>query len=565
MYKEEEHMAEKIKSEYITIKKTEFESRGSAPVYVDTAEVLCDTKKNQTVMRLKIYNNGSKTVKSAYFNAGCFDENLNLCVQLKNIPYINADAGAYSYFGEHQLARVPDITKSVFVEVSKVLFDDGSGWVNENQKLDRDIVSESAVGEEWNRLRTTKAIREKQEEMNRKPGFKKRLSFRSRAVIWLASALAVCLLIAGVRAVSGHFAARSECYKTAMNYYINRDFKNAADALQKLDSEYKYFGNDEKEIKYSAGIALMHIGEYHKARGYFMQCGEYKHSIDNLRNISTAYGRLIAAGTNHSAVVNKNGTVVSFGDNGSHQCETSQWLGIIGISASGNHTVGVAVDGTMIGVGDNEYGQCDVSGWSDIVSAATGGRHTAALKSNGRVIARGNNEYGQCDVQEWKDIIAVCAASNHTLGLKADGTVVAAGWNNSGQCDVSDWSDIMFIATGENNTVGVKYDGTVVVAGDNSRGQCDVSGLKNIVSAAVGNEYIVYLDANGRVVSRGLNDSNQGSVGLWSNIAALSCGSSHTLGVGTNGAVYAVGDERGGKLKTDGVVDIGAENIPIAE
>ncbi len=27
-------------------------------------------------------------MKSVYFNAGCFDSELNLCVQLRNIPYI---------------------------------------------------------------------------------------------------------------------------------------------------------------------------------------------------------------------------------------------------------------------------------------------------------------------------------------------------------------------------------------------------------------------------------------------------------------------------------------------
>lgn len=560
-------MAEKAKSKsrYITIKHTEYESRGSAPVYIDTTDVLCDTVKQRTVMRLRVYNNGSKTVKSAYFNAGCFDKNLNLCVQLKNIPYINSDAGAYSYFGDKQLVEVPDITESVFVEISKVLFDDGSGWINENQKLDQDIVSENAVGDDWNRLRTTKAIRERQEKLNQKPGFKKRLPFSRRVMIWIASILAICLLVACVQSARGYFSKRQECYTTAMNYYINRDFSNAAKALYKLDSEYKYFGSDEKEIRYCAAIANMHIGDYRKASEYFMQCGNYKHSVDNLINISATYGRLIAAGTNHSAVVSKNGTVSSFGDNSRNQCNTGEWLGIIGVSASGNHTVGVAVDGKMIAAGDNDYGQCDVGAWTDVVQAATGDKHTAALRTNGRVIARGNNKYGQCDVQEWKDITLVAASANHTVGLRSDGTVTAVGWNNSGQCDVADWSEIAFVATGDKNTVGVKYDGTVVAVGDNSRGQCDTSGLNNIVSASVGNEYIVYVDVSGKVISRGLNDSKQGAVSLWNDIMAVSCGTAHTIGISNNGTVSAVGDERDGKLNISNIGDIGAENISIIE
>ncbi len=552
-------------NKYKTVKRTEYENRGNAPVYIDTSEVLCDTMKRRTVMRLKLYNNSPRTVKSVYLNVGCFDENLNLCVQLKNIPYVNMDAAAYSGFGEGQLVEVPELTNSVFVEVSKILFDDSSMWVNENQELDEDIVSEKAVGEDWNRLRMTKAIHKRETELKEKKAIKKRLPFRSRVLIWTASAAAVCLLAAGVVCVRNYFSDRRECYKTAMNYYINRDYSNAAAALRTLDDQYIYFGNEEKEIRYSAAISNMQCGNYSEALRYFMQCGNYKHSIDNIRKIADMYSRLIAAGANHSAVVSKNGTVSSFGDNSYKQCETQDWLGVAGVSASGNHTVAVTVDGTMFGTGDNDYGQCDVTGWLDIVQAATGNEHTAALKTNGRVIARGNDKYGQCDVQDWEDIVWVSASGNHTVALKNDGTVDAVGWNNYGQCDVQDWKDIALIATGEKNTVGIKYDGTVVVAGDNSRGQCDTSELKDIVFAAVGNEYIVYVDASGRVNSKGLNSNNQGSVSLWNNIITVACGSSHTLAVDTDGKVYAIGDDRDGKLKASSMTDIGAENIPVTE
>lgn len=554
-----------INKKYKTIKRTEYENRGNTPVYIDTSEVMRDIVKNRNVMRLKMYNNSSRTVKSVYLNVGCFDEHLNLCVQLKNLPYVNMDADGYSSFGESQLVEVPDLTKSVFIEVSKILFDDSSMWVNENQELNEDLVSEKAVGEDWNRLRTTKAIREKETVIKAKSGIKKRLPFNKRVMIWTASLLAVCLLGGGIVCIRNYFSDRRECYKTAMNYYINRDYTNAVNALQKLDDEYTYFGNDEKEIKYSAAISNMQCGNYSKALEYFAQCGNYKHSINNIRKIADMYSRLLGAGANHSVVVNKNGTVNSFGDNSYKQCETESWLGVLGVAASGNHTIAVTVDGSMYGTGDNDYGQCEVSGWLDIVQAATGTEHTVALKTNGRVIARGNNKYGQCDVQDWKDIVWISASGNHTVGLNNDGTVIAAGWNNSGQCDVQDWKDIAIVVTGEKNTVGIKYDGTVVVAGDNSRGQCDTSELKNIVFASVGNEYIVYVDSMGKVKSKGLNTSNQGSVALWNNIITVACGNSHTLGLDAEGTVHAIGDERDGKLKANGMNNIGAENIPVTE
>lgn len=52
-------MAEKT---YKVVKRTEYENRGKAPVYIDTSEILRDSKK--TVMKLKLYNNCGKTVKS---------------------------------------------------------------------------------------------------------------------------------------------------------------------------------------------------------------------------------------------------------------------------------------------------------------------------------------------------------------------------------------------------------------------------------------------------------------------------------------------------------------------
>lgn len=549
-------MAEKT---YKVVKRTEYENRGKAPVYIDTSEILRDSKK--TVMKLKLYNNCGKTVKSVYFNAGCFDSELNLCVQLRNIPYINVDAKPNAVFGNSQTVEVPDITCSVFVEVSKILFDDGSIWINSEQKLDNDIVTEDALGEDWLRLRLTKAIKDTKE----KTELKKRMSANKKFIIWASVIVGCCILAFVGMGVQKYFSARQLCYKTAMNYYINRDFQNAAPSLEKLEQEFVYFGTEKHEIDYSTAMAYMNIHEYQKALKYFHKSGKYKQSVVNVRKILNMYGRLIGAGYNHSAVVQKNGEVLSFGDNSYGQCETKDWSGIIGVSVSGNHTVGLTYDGNLVAVGNNEYGQCDVSGWTDIISVATGEGHTVALKANGRVIARGNNKYGQCDVQEWTDIVQIAVSGNHTIGLKNDGTVLAVGWNSHGQCDVAGQSDVAFIATGEKNTVLVKYDGSVVAVGDNSYRQCDTSGVKNIVSAAVGSQYIVYVNADGKTSSKGVNDKNQGSVSLWANVMSVSCGNSHTLGLNYDGTIYAVGDDADGKLKLSGVSGIGAENIPIAE
>ncbi len=555
-------MAEKT---YKIIRRTEYENRGSAPVYVDTSEILRDAAEKKTVMQLKLYNNCAKTVRSAYFNVGCFDESLNLCMQLKNVPYVNVDAKPNTVFGNSQVVEVPDITRSVFVETAKVLFEDGTSWANPNQVLAEDIVSEEALGEEWLRLRLTKEIKDKNSKSSAPPKRKSLMSANKKIAVWISVIAAVVVLALCGMGMQRHFSARQLAYKTAMNLYVNRDFEAAAPALDALSSDYKYYGDDRREINYSAAISYMNTEDYQNALVNFLKCGDYKSSVSNMRTILNMFGRLISTGYNHSAAVQKDGTVIAVGNNSYGQCDTQEWSGIIGVAAGGNHTIGMTYDGMLFGCGNNDYGQCDVSGWTDIVAVDTGEGHTVAIKSNGRVIARGNNEYGQCDVQEWADVVQIAVSANHTIGLKSDGTVLAAGWNEYGQCDVSGESNVLFVATGEKNTVLVKYDGSVKVLGDNSFNQCDLSDIENIVSASVGPKYIVYTDVNGKTKSKGDNSQNQGSVSLWNNVIAVSCGSQHTLGLSVNGGIYSVGDETDGKLKLSKIGNIGAENIPIME
>ncbi len=50
-----------------------------------------------------------------------------------------------------------------------------------------------------------------------------------------------------------------------MNYYINRDFQNAAPTLEKLEQDFVYFGTEKHEIDYSTAMAYMNIHEYQKA------------------------------------------------------------------------------------------------------------------------------------------------------------------------------------------------------------------------------------------------------------------------------------------------------------
>lgn len=550
---------------YKTIKKTEYENRGGAPVYIDTSEVLKKSDGN-TLLRLKLYNNCGRKIRSVYFNVGCFDKDLNLCVQLKNLPYINVNADPGTIFGGEQLNEVPNLTESVFAEVAKVLYEDGTSWVNPNQSLADDIVSEEALGEEWLRLRLTKEIKDRNSE-KKQP--KRAMSKNKKTALISIFAVCVVALIVGCFAGIRYFIVRSDAFNEAMNLYINGNYDAAAPALTSLDEKYNFPPNDDKEIKYSAAVSYMNSGDYRNALIYFHECGDYKHSIQNMRNILNAGNRLISAGYNHSVAARKNGTVAAYGDNSNGQCNTGDWSKIIGVTAGGNHTIGMTYDGLLLACGDNEYGQCDVSGWTDVVAVATGECHTVALKINGRVIARGNNNYGQCDVQEWDDIVQIAVSGNHTIGLKSNGTVVSTGWNQYGQCDVDGEKDVLQIITGEKNTVLIKYDGTVKILGDNSYRQKEPCDMADIVTASIGPGYILFVDIYGNAAAVGDNSKNQGSVGLWHDVISVACGKSHSLGLSAKESenIYAVGDDSAKQLdiKTEFVKDIGPENIPFKE
>lgn len=550
-------MAEKT---YAVIKRTEYENRGNAPVYIDTSEILRESS-GDTVMRLKLFNNCGRAVRSVYLNAGCFDSKLNLCVQLKNIPYVNVNAAPATSFGNTQLVEVPGLTRSVFVEISRILFDDGTVWANPKPELAEDIVSEEALGEEWLRLRLTHEIRNKEAEKVKG----RRMSENKKSLIAVLSVLCAGLIVVGIMVFNRCYTGRQTDYKTAMNYYVNNDFTNAAPALSLLAENHFFFEDDRNEIHYSAALSYMNIKDYKNALKHFCECRGYRAADENIRTIVQQYARLIGAGYNHSAVVQKDGSVAAFGDNSSGQCDTGSWSKIIAVSAGGNHTVGLSYEGLLTACGSNEFGQCDLSGWTDVTAVATGESHTVGLKDNGRVVARGNNEYGQCDVQEWSDIVQVAVAANHTIGLKSDGTVLSAGWDRYGQCSTEGESNVAYIATGERNTALVRRDGTVRIIGDNSYKQCDSSELSDIVSASVGAQYVVCVTSEGRAVSLGLNDKNQGSVALWNEVMAVSCGSAHTLGLSGSGGVYAVGNDFSGQTRVSKLAGIGAENIPFTE
>lgn len=122
----------------------------------------------------------------------------------------------------------------------------------------------------------------------------------------------------------------------------------------------------------------------------------------------------IAAGSNHSAAVTKDGDLYMWGANGSGQLGNGSTTGsytpvkimenVATVSLGAWHSAAITKDGGLYTWGYNKYGELGngttnnsytpVKIMSDVVSSA-GGSHTIALKKNGTVYTWGDNEYGE--------------------------------------------------------------------------------------------------------------------------------------------------------------------------
>ena len=278
---------------------------------------------------------------------------------------------------------------------------------------------------------------------------------------------------------------------------------------------------------------------------------------NNMR--SDNFQMCIAASSNITVGLKKDGTVITVGDNYKGRCDTQDWSDIIAVSAHW-HTVGLKKDGTVVAIGYNEKGQCNTQNLRDIVAVSAGADCTVGLKKDGTVVAVGDNWKDKCDTQDWSDIIAVSAGGltvGHIVGVKKDGTVVAAGINYKGSCDTQSWRDIIAVSAGQSHTVGLKEYGTVVAVGDNKYGQCNTQDWRDIVAISAGSFYTVGLKKDGTVIAVGENSCSQCDTQNWRDIIAVSAGESHTVGLKKDGTVITVGNNNTNQCDTKKWRDIG--------
>lgn len=278
----------------------------------------------------------------------------------------------------------------------------------------------------------------------------------------------------------------------------------------------------------------------------------------------------IARGDDHSLALDDNGTVWSWGENGSGQ---------LGDGAMTNRSA--PFEGTSI---------------SDVFAVAGGGNHTLALTGDGKVWAWGDNSNGQLGdgtflsrtqpvpVVQLTEGVAIAAGYGHSLALEKDGTVWAWGDNSSGQLGngttenrdsperVSELIEVIAIAAGQYHNLALKKDGTLWAWGANGDGQLgdrsfhtrtrpvQVSGLSHIVSVAAGGYHGLAVQRDQKVWAWGRNWEGQVGDFLYdhmtnpvpveglSGVILVAAGASHSLALKSNGTVWAWGENNHGQL-----------------
>lgn len=257
-------------------------------------------------------------------------------------------------------------------------------------------------------------------------------------------------------------------------------------------------------------------------------------------NVPTQVGQdtnwvMVASGNSHSLAIQSDGSLWSWGDNGSGQ------LGY------GNGMGGVFDLPTQVGT-DND--------WRWI---AAGAFHSVGLKKDGSLWAWGNNALFQLGngSAESKDAPIriglendwefIAAGWNQTFALKSDGTLWSWGDNNSGQLGLGD-SPVPF--DGTPTAVGEDSDWDFIVTAGGDGGWSSVS---DALAIRHNGSLWSWGNGGGGVLGDPTSPTRNvpGKVGSVTSWKILAAGRSHSLGVQQNGTLWSWGRNIFGALGTD--------------
>lgn len=297
----------------------------------------------------------------------------------------------------------------------------------------------------------------------------------------------------------------------------------------------------------------------------------------------------VALGSSHSYVLNTQGVIFGFGDNGNGQLGNGTTLstpvpnpigslsGIVQIASGANHGLARKRDGKVSAWGYNASGQLgndngivslqpvDVVGLDLAISISAGARHSLALKADKSVVGWGANNVGQVGdgganprvtsptavlglpAQSIESIVSISAGGQHNLALTSSGLVYAWGANNFGQLGnggtvntstavAIGLSNVAAIAACGSHSLALKRDGTVWAWGSNAFGQLGVSPSNPVAT--------IQAELTPRLITA-----------LGNNVGLIACGDDHSLAVRIGGALYTWGKDVNSQLGDTSNVD----------
>lgn len=304
----------------------------------------------------------------------------------------------------------------------------------------------------------------------------------------------------------------------------------------------------------------------------------------------------ISTGYSHSLALCSDGTLATWGYNGSGQLgdgtttessvpvrvnQSGVLTGktIVAISAGDEHSLALCADGTLATWGANRFSQLGdgtttassvpvrvnqngVLVDKTVVAASAGASHSLILCSDGTMAAWGLNWSGQLGngtttessipvgvnqsgVLAGKTVIAVSTGDSHSLALCSDGTLATWGYNFYGQ---------LGDGTTTESSVPVRVNQSGVLAG------------KTVVAVAAGSYHSLALCSDGTLATWGYNRSgqlgdgsatteskipvrvNQGAILAGKTIVAISAGDEHSLALCSDGTLATWGANGSGQL-----------------
>ena len=289
---------------------------------------------------------------------------------------------------------------------------------------------------------------------------------------------------------------------------------------------------------------------------YGQSGGETKNDVTEFVQMKDSNGFIsdataVSAGSDYTVILKKDGTVWACGRNNygqlgnnstsdsftfvqmqySSDSGTAAVTDVSAIAAGTSHTVILKKDGTVWACGWNNYGQ--LGNGSTVSSTAL----VPMQDSSGSAM---------------KDVTAIAVGISHTVILKKDGTVWACGYNALGQLGNNSTTDSstfvqMQYSSGYSTTATPVTDATAIAAGS-----YHTVILRNGAAWACGNNKFLQLGNDSQTVESSstfvqMKDSN-GSI---TDATAIAAGSNHTVVLRAGGTAWTCGNGTDGQLGLD--------------